>query len=91
MKQYDKALATLLESSKINKTRGLMDGDGRVLLGPHPADLAFVAMSYARLGKTREANGALKELQKLMSESGWKRSEESMEFLGEAQALILKQ
>jgi WD40 repeat protein len=87
-KQYTKALATLLQSAEINKLRGVGDGQGHMLDGPRPSDLAFLAMSYARLNKHAEAKATLEELQELMQSTAWGQNLEAGSFLLEAQGLI---
>jgi tetratricopeptide (TPR) repeat protein len=71
---YDEALATLTRSDEIN--------------GGIPADVAFVAMSLYKLGRTEEASTALKRLRVLMREPATTGNEEAQGFLREAEELI---
>jgi len=93
-KQYDKALATMLRSTQINRGKEFFAQAGAVgtyLPGPHYSDLAFVAMCYAQKGQSAEAKKWLEELEKLMESTAWKDNGEAQGFLAETQKLILGQ
>jgi DNA-binding beta-propeller fold protein YncE len=86
-KQYDKALATMLQSTRINREKEFLQ-DRSYLPGPHYSDLAFLGMCYARKGQSGEAKKMLGELEKLMESTAWKNNGEAQVFLAEAQKLI---
>jgi hypothetical protein len=94
-KQYDKALATLLQSTQINRGKEFSarspDQVDTYLPGPHYSDLAFLAMCYAQKGQSGEAKKLLQELEKLMESTAWKNNDEAKIFLAESQKLIAGQ
>jgi tetratricopeptide (TPR) repeat protein len=57
-------------------------------LEPHPADAAFEAMTYLRLGDVHRAMEDLRLARRLMGEPQFAGDEESRAFLREAEALI---
>jgi hypothetical protein len=77
--KFEKALATLLRSDQMNKTR---------LQGSHPADLAFLAMTHQQLGHAKEAQAELQRLQERMKDPRWAQDAEAQGFLREAEALL---
>jgi uncharacterized protein HemY len=79
LNQYPEALATLTGSAKLNAPR---------YKGPHPADLAFLAMTYHRLGQPKQAWATLGQLRDRMKEPNFAKNEECQEFLREAAALL---
>jgi hypothetical protein len=94
-KQYDKALATLLQSTQIIRGKESSarspDQVETYLPGPHYSDLAFLAMCYAQKGQSGEAKKFLQELEKLMESTAWKHNDEALSFLAESQKLIAGQ
>jgi WD40 repeat protein/tRNA A-37 threonylcarbamoyl transferase component Bud32 len=78
MRRYADALATLMESEKLNATKH----------GSHPADLAFLAMSQHQLGKKDEAKPTLARLREVMKQPRWANDTEAQGFLREAEELI---
>jgi Flp pilus assembly protein TadD len=56
---------------------------------PTPADLAFLALSQHRLGRTDQARATLGRLRELMKRPERGRSEQDQKFLREAEALQL--
>lgn len=70
---FERAHATLTHADKLN--------DG------HPADVAFLAMSLARLGRTDEARQELELLRKMMRKDPWSTDAQSLLFLHEAESL----
>jgi hypothetical protein len=93
-KQYDKALATMLRSTQINRGKEFFAQAGAAvtyLPGPHYSDLAFVAMCYAQKGQSNEAKKWLEELEKLMESTAWKDNGEAQMFLAESRKLIVGQ
>ncbi len=71
---FEQAVATLTHSDKLN--------DG------HPADLAFLAMAYARLGRVDEARQVFARLQTLVQHPPWATDRQSRRFFREAAALM---
>jgi Flp pilus assembly protein TadD len=55
---------------------------------PHPANLAFLAMTQHQLGKKADAKATLGRLRKVMKQPGWKQDTEALGFLREAEELI---
>jgi tetratricopeptide (TPR) repeat protein len=90
-KQYDKALATMLQSTRINRGKEFRSQANTYLPGPHYSDLAFLAMCYAQKGQSGEAKKFLEELEKLMESTAWKDNNEAKIFLAESQKLIAGQ
>ncbi len=72
--EHEQALQTLTRSDQLQ--------------GGHPADVAFLAMVYHRLGHEEEARVQLSRLRELLSRDDWKKDEESLGFLREAETLI---
>jgi hypothetical protein len=77
-KRFADALATLMNSEKLNATKE----------GSHPADLAFLAMTQHQLGKKDEAKATLDRLRKLMKQPHGAKDAECAGFLREAEELI---
>jgi WD40 repeat protein len=77
--QHPRALEALTRSEKLNAARSRV---------PHPADLAFLAMTAHRLGRPDEARGYLARLQEMMRRPEWARQDQPREFLGEAERLL---
>ena len=77
---YEDAIATLTRSAQYNAERfGYAD----------PADLAFLALSHHRLGRTRQALEVLGRLRETMRLPGPAQDQESRDFLREAESLEL--
>src|SRR5262249_54310751 len=76
---YGKALETLRRSEPIDKA---------VYQGPHPADLAFLAMTQYHLGRAQEAQAGFQRLRECMKDPRWTRDAEAQGFLREAEALL---
>lgn len=72
--RFEDAHATLTRSDKLN--------DG------HPADMAFLAMSLARVGEADAAQRELERLRRLMRQQPWTTDPQSLRFLREAQTLV---
>jgi eukaryotic-like serine/threonine-protein kinase len=79
--RYADAVATLLQSDQINRKE-----QGSSI----PADIAFLAMAYYRLGQTQEATAYLERLRTLMKDPKRTQNAEDKAFLGEAEALFRK-
>jgi tetratricopeptide (TPR) repeat protein len=77
--QYQKALATLLQSARLNATK---DQD------LHPHDLAFLAVTYHQLGQVERAGQLLDRLGEALQNPRWDKDELARAFLREAQELI---
>ena len=77
---YREAVATLTQSDRLNS--------GGVL-GSQPADLAFLALAYHRLGEPDEARTALGRLRALMKNPKHASTSEAQLFLSEAEAIEL--
>ena len=75
---YANALQTLTQSEKLNWT----------MKGPHPADVAFLAMAQHQLRKKDEAQATLARLREILKQPGWAKDAEAQGFLGEAETLI---
>jgi hypothetical protein len=58
-------------------------------LGSIPADLAFLALTQYRLGRTEEARAALGRLRAAMAKPQWANDAENQGFLHEAEAIEL--
>ncbi|MBU0616398.1 MAG: protein kinase [Planctomycetes bacterium] len=71
---FEDAYATLTRADKLN--------DG------HPADIAFLAMSLARVGQADAAQREFEWLRALMQRQPWATDPQSLRFLREAQVLI---
>src|SRR5262249_54825222 len=56
--------------------------------GRIPADVAFLAMAYFKLGQEDQAEECLAELRRLMEQPRWARNAEAQTFLKEATELI---
>jgi dipeptidyl aminopeptidase/acylaminoacyl peptidase len=76
MGQYEKAQATLKRS---NELRGNRD----------PTDLAFLAMTQHRLNRVEEARATLERFREVMQDPKVAAVEENLEFLREAESVIL--
>ncbi|MGH9363324.1 MAG: tetratricopeptide repeat protein, partial [Thermoanaerobaculia bacterium] len=76
---HQEALATLLHSESLALIQ---------LGGSQPADVAFLALTYERLGKTREAREALGRLRGMMAQETRRFDWEAGLFLREAEELI---
>jgi WD40 repeat protein/serine/threonine protein kinase len=72
--RYAEALASLTSSSKLHV--------------PRPEDLAFLAMTYHRLGQPARARDALARLRKRVTELDFADDEEAQSFLREAADLL---
>jgi hypothetical protein len=83
--QFAEAVETLTESDRINS----QTQRGNRLQGSLPADLAFLAMGYHRLGQKQKALEFLRRLQRAVERPGWILDPESHGFLREAETLIL--
>jgi WD40 repeat protein/Flp pilus assembly protein TadD len=78
MGQFVEALNTLKTSEKLNTQ----------VDGPHPADLAFLALAQHQLGKKVEAKATFRRLREAMKQPRWANNAESQSFLREAEELI---
>ena len=56
--------------------------------GPHPIDLAFLAMSHFKLGNMEQAKQFFDQLRLLMSRNRYKENEEAIRFSAEARELF---
>jgi hypothetical protein len=77
-RRYAEALATLMQSEKLNATRD----------GSHPGDLAFLAMAQHQLGKKDDAKATLGRLRDVKMQLRWANNAEAKDFLREAEELI---
>ena len=82
--QHARAWDILTRSEKLNTAR---------LRSPHPADLAFLAMTAHHLGRPDQARDYLTQLQEIMKRPDWARrpgpaQDEAREFLREAERLL---
>jgi Flp pilus assembly protein TadD len=68
--RFEEARATLTRSDQLN--------DG------HPADIAFLAMALARIGRMDAAHRELERLQLLMKQTPWSTDSQSLRLLREA-------
>jgi WD40 repeat protein/serine/threonine protein kinase len=80
--EYQKAVETLERSEKLNAETDLVDH------GPCPSDLAFLAMTYHRLGQRERALNYLGRLRERMKKPQWATDEEARSFLREAEELL---
>jgi tetratricopeptide (TPR) repeat protein len=77
--RFADAVTTLTRASELNaKQRG----------GPHPANIAFLALAQHQLAHRGEAKKLLDELRKLLQQDRWKNDDESQAFLREAEVMI---
>jgi hypothetical protein len=76
--QYREAVPTLTQADRINSVAPN---------GPIPADLAFLALAYQRLGQPDQARAALGRLQAMMKRPEWASDEEARGVLREAEAI----
>jgi len=58
------------------------------LPGPHPGDLAILAMSYHRLGEAEKADGYQRQLVKAMQQDAFKDDAEARSFQAEATSMF---
>jgi WD40 repeat protein/tRNA A-37 threonylcarbamoyl transferase component Bud32 len=77
--QYPAALECLTESDRIQSAR---------YKGSHPADLAFLAMTYHALGQKEKTAAFLDRLRDTMKQKRWARDTEAQALLQEAEALF---
>jgi WD40 repeat protein len=77
--KYPEAVATLLRADKANTV---------TFQGPIPADHAFLAMAYHRLGKAAEAQTALRQMRKSLATKRWAEDAEAQALAAEAEALL---
>jgi WD40 repeat protein len=77
--KYPEAVATLLRADKANTV---------TFRGPIPADHAFLAMAYHRLGKAAEAQAALRQMRKSLATKRWAQDAEAQALAKEAEALL---
>jgi serine/threonine protein kinase/WD40 repeat protein len=78
---HEQALPTLLRSEKLNASR---------MKSAHPADLAFLAMTAQKLGRTTEARQYLERLRTTIKLPTWGKNEEALRFLREAEDVVKK-
>ena len=71
---FEEALATLTHADTLNDD--------------HPADIAFLTMSLARLGRPDAAQHEFERLLALMRKQPWATDPQSLRFLSEAQSLV---
>jgi len=76
---YEKALATLTRCEKSRADKHLE---------PAPENVAFIAMSLHKFGRTEEAKAALERLRALCKEERFAEDQEAQAFLTEAEQLI---
>jgi tetratricopeptide (TPR) repeat protein len=74
---YEEALAALRRAEEANAPR---PGES------HPADVAFMAVAWQRLGRTEQASIELERLRALIQDARYAESEELQTLLGEAEA-----
>ena len=72
--RFEQAHATLVYSDELNDD--------------HPADIAFLAMSLARIGQADAARDELARLRRLMAQRPWATDPQSVRFLREVQLLV---
>jgi hypothetical protein len=77
--KYTEAVATLLRSDKANTV---------TFQGPIPADHAFLAMAYHRLGMAAEAQAALQQMRNSLATKRWAQDAEAQALAKEAEALL---
>ena len=82
--QFAEAVDTLTESDRINSQEPRISR----LQGSLPADLAFLAMAYHKLGEKQKALDFLRRLQRAVERPGRVLDGESHAFLREAETLI---
>jgi hypothetical protein len=75
---YAEAVRTLVQADGLNASS---------FGGSIPADLAFLAMSYHRLGREDQAEGARRRLRTSMKSPRWSRDPEAQALLAEAEHL----
>jgi dipeptidyl aminopeptidase/acylaminoacyl peptidase len=78
--RYAEAAKTLIRSGELNTKQ---------LGGHHPADIAFLSMSQARLRQNDESLKSLATLRQLLEQERWKNNADAQGFLREAEAVIL--
>ena len=76
MHKYSEAIATLTRSEKLNTA---------ALSGPHPADLAFLALAHSNLGHNKEAQSYRQRLQDTAKQR-WAGDPETQGFIREVEA-----
>ncbi|HVC98204.1 MAG TPA: family 16 glycoside hydrolase [Pirellulales bacterium] len=77
--QFEAAMAALSRSVELNAdTNGV----------PHPADVAFLALTHQALGHVADAQSLLQRLRNLAAKAEWQRDAECQAFLAEAEELI---
>jgi WD40 repeat protein len=77
--KYREAVQTLLRADRANTV---------TFQGPIPADHAFLAMAYHRLGKAAEAQAALGQMRKSLATNRWAKDEEARALAEEADATL---
>ncbi len=77
--RLDQALKALNESLTLNNQGPL---------GPHPADLAFLAMIHAKQGHKDKAKDFLRQLRDAVKQGQWEFPRENESFLREAEELV---
>jgi hypothetical protein len=77
--RYADAFAPLTKAEKLNAA---------ALGVPHPANLAFLAMTQHQLGKKDEAKATLGRLREVMKQPFWAQNADAVGFLREAEGLI---
>jgi WD40 repeat protein len=78
---YSEALTTLQQADKIYRNLNLFQD-------PHPAALAFLAMTCHELGQHKQAQTFLEQLRKIMKTSAWANNTEAAAFQREAEELL---
>jgi WD40 repeat protein/tRNA A-37 threonylcarbamoyl transferase component Bud32 len=79
LEKYQETVDTLSRSEKLTAAQRL---------GPVPADLAFRAMAYFRLGQTEKAHDYLRRLRAMMQKAPWAKDEAAQSFVREAETLL---
>lgn len=74
--KYAEAVATLTRSRQLNRESTESDD---------PADVAFLAMAYYRLGQSDEGLKCLRDLRALMKQPRWSRNKDAVTYLREAE------
>lgn len=77
--QFQAAAENLLASDKVQSASPT---------GPHPADMAFLAMAYQRIGERDKAKAQLTRLRHAMQQDPWSKDTELRGFQQEAEALF---
>jgi eukaryotic-like serine/threonine-protein kinase len=72
---YNDAIATLMRSHDAHRLSET---------GPHPSDLAFLAMAHHSLGESGKAREYLRQLTSLCEQPAWKANQEATGFWNEA-------